>query len=135
MTLTESVCLQISQNMFPLVLLMGDACSGILNSSLTELRFASVMPQLHKAAAKLTTLTDLIVNLVQQLGALCSEQTRKSTVISGVLNKPPGPSASTVAQLIMILMDSVLAPSNDLSILPRIACAKLLPPYVSNAET
>lgn len=86
MALTESVYVQISQDLFPLLLLVGKPCSGATDSGSIELQFAFAMPRLRRAAEKLSTLTELIVNMFQQLGALCSEQTRKSTVISGMVN-------------------------------------------------
>ena len=85
--LTAAYCLQTSQDLFPLLLLVGEACHGTAVDGSTELLFASAVSDLRKAAEKLTTLTELILNLLQQLGALCSEQTRKSTVISGMFKK------------------------------------------------
>ena len=89
--LTAAFCLQTSQDLFPLLLLVGEACNGTAVSGSTELLFASALSRLHEAAEKLTTLTELVLNLLQQLGALCSEQTRKSTVISGKVKKPKAP--------------------------------------------
>lgn len=48
-----------------------------------EVQFAAALPKLSIAAKAVNDMTLLLVNLLQQLGALCSEQTRKSTVISG----------------------------------------------------
>ena len=61
------------------------------------------MSQLRKAAERLKVLTELMLNLLQQLGALCSEQTRKSTVISGIPAKATYPLQSrTVAQRLTV---------------------------------
>ena len=88
MALTAADCLQTSQDLFPLLLLVGEACSGSAGNGSIELLFASAASDLRGAAEKLTTLTELILNLLQQLGALCSEQTRKATVISGKVKTP-----------------------------------------------
>ena len=67
------------ESVLPLLLTFGQA-----SADSTEMAFAAVLPQLQMAAHALQELTLLVVNLVSQLGALCSEQTRKSTVISGI---------------------------------------------------
>ena len=79
--LTINGYLQITQELFPLLLLLGDAVTCA--SGLSESVFVTAIPQLHTASGRLHGLMELAVNLLQQLGALCSEQTRKSTVISG----------------------------------------------------
>lgn len=74
---------QITEELFPMLLLLGDAvtCADGTN----ELMFAMAICQLRTALGRLNSLMEFIVNLLQQLGALCSEQTRKSTVISGTI--------------------------------------------------
>ena len=69
----------------PLLLTFGEDDTDNHNASNLEIAFAAVLPQLQTAAALLRQLTLLVVNQLSQLGALCSEQTRKSTVISGTI--------------------------------------------------
>ena len=76
-------CLQIFSEAFPLLLTFGESVASTDSFASNEMAFAAVLPQLRTAADLLQQLTLLVVNLLTQLGALCSEQTRKSTVISG----------------------------------------------------
>ena len=71
------------EEIFPLLLTFGEAANGDDKAGSTEIAFATILTQLQAAAVLLHQLTLLVVNLLSQLGALCSEQTRKSTVISG----------------------------------------------------
>ncbi len=80
--------LQIVEENFPLLLTFGEAANDDDKARSTEMAFAAVLTQLQAAAILLHQLTLLIVNLLSQLGALCSEQTRKSTVISGAHLQP-----------------------------------------------
>ena len=41
----------------------------------------------RKLGALVTALTALCSNLLEQLGALCAEQTRKATILKGVISK------------------------------------------------
>lgn len=85
------------------MLLVGEACNGTAVVGSTEFLFASAVSQLRTAAERLKVLTELVLNLLQQLGALCSEQTRKSTVISGTPSQANLPNtvsgSSSVAHL------------------------------------
>ena len=71
------------KEVFPLLLTFGEDETDDHSAGSLEIVFAAVLPQLQTAAALLRQLTLLVVNQLSQLGALCSEQTRKSTVISG----------------------------------------------------
>lgn len=102
--------MQTSQDLLPLLLLVGEACNGTAVPGSTELLFASAVSQLREAAEQLTTLSELILNLLQQLGALCSEQTRKSTVISG---KTKGSLAKTGSKLWLDLVSAHHTPSSQ----------------------
>ena len=131
--LTAALSLQTSQDLFPLLLLVGEACNGTAVHVSTELLFASAMSPLREAAEKLTTLTELILNLLQQLGALCSEQTRKSTVISGKVNHQE-PKQEVKSGLIGLMFSIV--PAHIVSKIPN--CNGYtegpLPWYVKNNE-
>ena len=72
-------CLQIAERVLPLLFMFAES----ENRDSPEGHFAAVLPQLHSAAQMVQELTMLVINLVSQLGALCSEETRKATVISG----------------------------------------------------
>lgn len=74
---------QIEDDVFPLLLTFAEGASSLDTAGSTEQYFAAISPQLQTAADLVHELTLLAVNLLSQLGALCSEQTRKSTVISG----------------------------------------------------
>ncbi|DBB00647.1 TPA: hypothetical protein ACH3X3_002327 [Trebouxia sp. C0006] len=74
---------QMIEEIFPLLLTFGEAANGDDKAGSTEMAFAAILTQLRAAAVLLHQLTLLVVNLLSQLGALCSEQTRKSTVIAG----------------------------------------------------
>ncbi|KAA6428773.1 MAG: hypothetical protein FRX49_01648 [Trebouxia sp. A1-2] len=74
---------QMVEEIFPLLLTFREAANGHDKAGSTEMAFAAILPQLQAAAVLLHQSTLLVVNLLSQLGALCSEQTRKSTVISG----------------------------------------------------
>lgn len=78
-------CLQFVKAVFPLLLIFGEDETDSHSAGNLEIAFAAVLPQLQTAAALLRQLTLLVVNQLSQLGALCSEQTRKSTVISGTI--------------------------------------------------
>jgi hypothetical protein len=80
--------LQIVDEIFPLLLTFGEAANNNDKAGSTEMAFAAILTQLQAAAMLLHQLTLLVVNLLSQLGALCSEQTRKSTVISGAHLQP-----------------------------------------------
>lgn len=80
---SSPACMQMVEQIFPMLLTFGDAFSSIASSTSLEIQFATALPKLCTAARAIKDLTLLLVNLLQQLGALCSEQTRKSTVISG----------------------------------------------------
>jgi len=80
--------LQMVEEIFPLLLTFGEAANGDDKAGSTEMAFAAILTQLQAAAMLLHQLTLLVVNLLSQLGALCSEQTRKSTVISGAHLQP-----------------------------------------------
>ena len=88
-------CLQIFTQAFPLLLTFGESVASTDSFASIEMAFAAVLPQLRTAADLLQQLTLLVVNLLSQLGALCSEQTRKSTVISGAAHcDSPAPDVS-----------------------------------------
>ncbi|DBA77761.1 TPA: hypothetical protein ACH3X2_008450 [Trebouxia sp. C0005] len=74
---------QMVEEIFPLLLTFREAANGHDKAGSTEMAFAAILPQLQAAAVLLHQSTLLVVNLLSQLGALCLEQTRKSTVISG----------------------------------------------------
>ncbi|KAL0039142.1 hypothetical protein WJX77_009062 [Trebouxia sp. C0004] len=74
---------QMVEEFFPLLLTFGEAPNNNDRAGSTEMAFAAILTDLQAAATLLHQLTLLVVNLLSQLGALCSEQTRKSTVISG----------------------------------------------------
>ena len=123
--LTAALSLQTSQDLFPLLLLVGEACNGPAAHGSTELLFASAMSPLREAAEKLTTLTELILNLLQQLGALCSEQTRKSTVISGKVNhqEPKQEVKSGLIGLMFSILPAHLCPKYQIAMgIPRAPC-------------
>jgi len=80
---TKEEYLQMVEEIFPLLLIFGEAANGDDKAGSTEMAFAAILTQLQAAAVLLQQLTLLVVNLLSQLGALCSEQTRKSTVIAG----------------------------------------------------
>ena len=80
--------LQMVEEIFPLLLTFGEAAHGDDKAGSTEMAFAAILTQLQAAAVLLHQSTLLVVNLLSQLGALCSEQTRKSTVISGAHLQP-----------------------------------------------
>ena len=76
------------EEIFPLLLTFGEAAHDDDKAGSTEMAFAVILTQLQAAAVLLHQSTLLVVNLLSQLGALCSEQTRKSTVISGAHLQP-----------------------------------------------
>lgn len=80
LVLSNRAALQLIEQVFPLLLTFGGLTSA---PSSTELQFATALPGLSRAAKASADLALLLSNLLQQLGALCSEQTRKSTVVSG----------------------------------------------------
>ena len=73
--------MQTAEKVLPVLFIFAE--NGDVSS--TEAHFAAVLPKLHSAAQILHELMMLIINLLSQLGALCSEETRKATVISGTL--------------------------------------------------
>ena len=68
-----------------MLLMFGEAQHSNTMPASLELQFAAALAELSRAAKAVSNLTTVLVNLLQQLGALCSEQTRKSTVISGAV--------------------------------------------------
>ena len=76
------------EEILPLLLTFGEAANGDDKAGGTEMAFAAILTQLQAAAVLLHQMTLLVVNLLSQLGALCSEQTRKSTVIAGAHLQP-----------------------------------------------
>ena len=68
-----------------MLLMFGEAQQSNAAPASPELQFAAALAELGRAAKAVSNLTAVLVNLLQQLGALCSEQMRKSTVISGTL--------------------------------------------------
>lgn len=78
-------CLQVVDQVFPMLLMFGEAQNSKNTPASLELQFAAALAELGRAAKAVSDLTTVLVNLLQQLGALCSEQMRKSTVISGTV--------------------------------------------------
>ena len=75
--------LQVEAQVLPMLVTFGKEQASHASPAAVELQFAAALPKLCIAVKAVDDLTLLLVNLLQQLGALCSEQTRKSTVISG----------------------------------------------------
>ena len=80
---TLGLFVQVTEQVYPALLVFAE---GDLAES-QEPRFAAVLPSLCSAEK----LTALVTNLLSQLGALCSEETRKATVISGTSTQLAGP--------------------------------------------
>ena len=103
------------EEIFPLLLTFREAANGHDKAGSTEMAFAAILPQLQAAAVLLHQSTLLVVNLLSQLGALCSEQTRKSTVISGAhlqpINVSQQASSTVLCHLCILFMQG--APYNS----------------------
>ena len=109
------VYLEMIEEIFRLLLTFGAAANGDDKAGSTEMAFAAILTQLRAAAVLLHQLTLLVVNLLSQLGALCSEQTRKSTVIAGAhlqsMNVSLQPSSTVLSHLCITFMQGAASES------------------------
>ena len=81
--------LQAEADFFPALLLYGAGPAGIGGEGAAQAGLAWLLPRLRALSELVAQLEAAAGNLLGQLGALCSEQTRKATILQGA---PPYPS-------------------------------------------